>query len=82
MPILPSLAVTSGRLVDHFDRYNHVLVVRAWLERREIVGRVPEWRGEVEHLPNGTRRPFSGLAELFSAITAFLQDADAIEEER
>lgn len=36
-------------------------VVRIWLERREIIGALPVWRGMIEHVASGKRQYFIDL---------------------
>jgi len=45
-------------------------VVRIWLERREMEGAEPLWRGEIEDAQSGERKYFAELA----AVERFISD--------
>lgn len=49
--------------------YVHAFVVKLWLERREIEGAEPEWRGRIDHVQSGKRMYFLDIGE----ITNFIQ---------
>jgi hypothetical protein len=43
-------------------------IVRIWLERREIAGALPHWRGIVQHVESGRKEYFVDL----DSITIFM----------
>ena len=51
----------------------HAFVVKLWLERREIKGASPEWRGRIDHVQSGTRIYFRDVAEIAQWIQSFLK---------
>jgi len=54
--------------VNPIEENTHVFIVRIWCERREIEGRMPTWRGMIEHVPSGERRYFKDLDEIHGFI--------------
>ena len=54
-------------------RYLHAFVVKLWLERREIAGARPEWRGRIDHVQSGKRVYFRDIAEIMRFIQGFLE---------
>ena len=57
--------------MDH--SYVHAFVVKLWLERREIPGALPEWRGRIDHVQSGTRVYFRNMVEIIGFILSFLE---------
>jgi hypothetical protein len=55
--------------------YVHAFVAKLWLERREIEGTQPEWRGRIDHVTSGRRIYFRDLSEITAFIHSFLQGA-------
>lgn len=51
----------------------HSFIVRVWLERRELVGKKPNWRGVIEHIPTGERRGLKNLFDITSFVQKYLQ---------
>jgi hypothetical protein len=56
-----------------FEENTHVFIVRVWREPREIEGAAPEWRGVIEHAPDGERRYLKNLAEITAFIAPYLK---------
>jgi hypothetical protein len=56
-----------------FDEHTQVFIVRIWREPREIEGAAPEWRGVIEHVPDGKRRYLKNLAEVTDFIAPYLE---------
>lgn len=38
------------------ENHSESFIVRVWLERREIAGALPIWRGVIEHVGSGKRQ--------------------------
>jgi hypothetical protein len=55
-------------------QYIHAFVVKVWLERREIAGAQPEWRGRIDHVQSGRRVYFRHLAEITPLIKTLLPE--------
>ena len=53
--------------------YVHAFVVKLWLERREIEGAYPEWRGRIDHVQSGQRIYFRDLVEIVRFVRTFLE---------
>ena len=51
---------------------SHTFIARFWLERREIKGAKPIWRGVVEHVSSGKRRYLEDLDEIKVFISEHL----------
>lgn len=47
-------------------------VVRVWLERREIAGKAPFWRGVVEHVTTGTQRSVEDLDSIVVFMAEYM----------
>lgn len=56
-----------------FEEHTHVFIVRIWREPREIEGAAPEWRGVIEHVPDGKRHYLKNLAEITTFIAPYLK---------
>lgn len=54
----------------------HTFIVRLWLERREIEGAPPEWRGRIDHVGSGGRFYFLNLSDCVQFIQAYLNGQD------
>lgn len=50
----------------------HVFIIRVWCEPREIKGAFPEFRGVIEHVPDGKRRYVKKVEELVEFISPYL----------
>ena len=59
-------------MLSPFDDGTCVFIVRIRQEAREIPDAPPEWRGVVEHVPNGERRYFRNLKEITAFIAQFV----------
>ena len=57
--------------------YVHAFVVKLWLERREIEGAQPEWRGRIDHILSGKRIYFRDVAGIIPFIRAFLESTES-----
>jgi hypothetical protein len=57
-----------------FEEHTHVFIVRIWREPREIEDASPEWRGVIEHVPDGKRRYLKDLAEIAAFIAPYLKE--------
>jgi hypothetical protein len=55
----------------------HVFIIRARREPREIAGAPPEWRFWIEHHPGGAQHYYRDFAEVLDFMAAHLP-ADAI----
>ncbi len=55
------------------NKNRQVFIVRIWCEPREIEGKLPEWRGEIENVHSGERRYLKNLAEITPFIKPFLE---------
>lgn len=62
-------------------RYVHAFVVKLWLERREVEGVRPEWRGRIDHVQSGQRIYFRDIAEIVHFIQAFLESTESLHSE-
>lgn len=54
-------------------------VLRLWLERREIEGAMPVWRGVIELVPSGERQYFEGVNQLSEILTQYLANNEITE---
>ena len=54
--------------------YVHAFVVKLWLERREIEGSQPEWRGRIDHVRSGKRLYFQDKSAIALFIQGFIDD--------
>jgi len=61
--------------------YAHAFVVKLWLERREIEGAQPEWRGRIDHVQSGERVYFRDIAVITDFVQAFLNRAQSLTTE-
>ena len=61
--------------------YVHAFVVKLWLERREIEGAQPEWRGRIYHVQSGKRVYFRDIAAITQFIQAFLEGTHSLPTE-
>jgi hypothetical protein len=52
------------------ENHSESFIVRVWLERREIAGALPVWRGVVEHVASGKRQYFIDI----DAIVIFMAE--------
>ena len=59
--------------------YVHAFVVKLWLERREIEGAEPEWRGRIDHVQSGKRLYFRDIVSISQFIQTFLGDVIGLE---
>ncbi len=59
-------------MLSPFDDGSYVFIVRIRQEVREIPDAPPEWRGVIEHVPNGERRYFRNLNEMTAFIAHFV----------
>ena len=59
--------------MDSFEANTHVFIVRVWLEPRDNKVATPEWRGVIEHVPNGKRRYFKDAALITDFIEPYLE---------
>ena len=50
-----------------------MFILRVWLERREIEGTTPKWRGVIEHVPSGERRYVKDLVEIRAFVVPYLE---------
>ena len=57
-------------------RYVHTFIVKVWLERRELEGAQPEWRGRIDHVPSGRQVYFRDIADIIHFIQAFLESTE------
>jgi hypothetical protein len=60
----------------------HAFVLKIWLERREIAGRQPEWRGRIDHVQSSQRKYFRDLADMTGFVASFLtlpNDTSSVE---
>jgi hypothetical protein len=57
-------------------RYIHAFIVKLWLERREIEGAKPEWRGRIDHVQSGKRAYFRDPAQIMRFIQAYLENTE------
>lgn len=57
-----------------FETSTRAFIVRIWLERREIEGAAPEWRGVIEHVSTGERNYFKQLTEIATYLVPHLQE--------
>jgi hypothetical protein len=51
-----------------------VFIVRVWLERRELEGSAPQWRGVIQQVPSGERRYFRNLDDITAFIAPYLEE--------
>jgi hypothetical protein len=51
--------------------------VRIWVERREIEGAQPLWRGVVEHAQSGERRYLTDLSAIVDFIAPYVREMEA-----
>jgi hypothetical protein len=58
-------------MVASLSENRQVFIVRVWRETREIEGADPEWRGSIEHVPDGERHYFKDLNELADLISLY-----------
>ncbi len=57
-------------------------VLRFWLERREIEGAIPVWRGAIELVPSGERQYFEGVNQLLGILARYLVNNDIAENKK
>jgi predicted AAA+ superfamily ATPase len=59
-------------------QYAHAFIVKLWLERREIEGTKPEWRGRIDHVQSGRRVYFRDIVGITHFIQAFLENTESL----
>jgi hypothetical protein len=69
---MPVRVETDSGEVPSPDRVT--FVVRLWREREEAV----QWRGLVEHVQHGERRPVTSLTDLAAQLAAWLQELERL----
>lgn len=60
------------------DDDRHTFVIRLWREPRELESVDRPWRGTIEHIPSGDRRPVAGMKD----ITSFIDDCVGVTARR
>jgi hypothetical protein len=51
---------------------SHSFIVRIWQEQREFSSSPPEWRGVIEHIPDGERQYFQQIEEILPFMQIFI----------
>jgi hypothetical protein len=64
-----------------FEPISVAFVLRFWLERRQVEGAQPIWRGVVEHVPSGERRYFDSFEDLLNILATYLIDSGKNNQE-
>jgi hypothetical protein len=59
--------------VTDFETSTRAFIVRIWLERREMEGATPEWRGVIEYISTGERKYFNQLTEIATYLALHLR---------
>ncbi len=60
------------------DAYNHIFILRIWIESQGNSEMPTKWRGMIEHLPSKTQHFFENVDAIPSLIAPYL---DAMEVE-
>jgi hypothetical protein len=66
-------ARTANKFMNSFKEYTQVFIVRVWREPRERKGARPEWRGVIEHVPDGERCYVRDLDDISTFIAPYLE---------
>lgn len=56
------------------NQNRHVFILRIWRESRELAGKSPEWRGEIECVRSGERRFLKRLHEIAEFVAPYLDE--------
>jgi len=68
-------AIDKGMSGEAFESNRHSFVLRVWLEEADADSGKHLWRGQVIHVPTGTRHPLYDLADLPACIAPYLTTA-------
>lgn len=60
-----------------YEGDTEVFIVRVWVERRDVAGTPPLWRGFIEQVRTNERRYFRSLDDLVAIIAASLEGMGA-----
>ena len=52
--------------------HTQTFIIRIWREPREIEGRLPEWRGVIEHVASGQRCYLTATSDISRFILPYL----------
>lgn len=66
-------AIDKGISGEAFESNRHSFVLRVWLEEADAESGQLLWRGQVIHVPTGTRHALYDLADLPACIDSYLK---------
>lgn len=68
----PSHNTRKLSVMNHEEQAHHTFVIRMWLEGTDE----QTWRGSIQHIPSGLRRPVHTLEDITQFINTLLHLSD------